>query len=357
MRRLIFTFLLLVSSFTLFYGQSEADKRQARKIGSDAMALIRVKSYEKSHKMLLICSKLDPDNFLYPYEIGYIYMLQKKYNQAIEYFEKAAEKDSVSDLCFQMLGNSYYLAGKRDLSKDAYARGLEKFPSSGRLYLGLGNASHDDMIKALSYYEYGVKVDPSYALNYYWLAKIFCNTPERIWGLIYGEIFLNLEQDTRRSDEISSLLYDTYREGIVKNDSITSVNFYRMAFTYKNENVTPTKILPISMIYDPCMKEAVKEVKEINLTSLDVIRSSFIRHYYQENYNISHPCILFEWHKTLMDKGYFDCYNYWLLEKGDPTDFSIWYASNQDRYEAFLKWFSENPLVLGPSRRFHRFAY
>jgi len=50
MRRLIFTFLLLVSSFTLFYGQSEADKRQARIIGSDAMALIRVKSYEKSHK-------------------------------------------------------------------------------------------------------------------------------------------------------------------------------------------------------------------------------------------------------------------------------------------------------------------
>ena len=105
--------------------------------------------------------------------------------------------------------------GQVDKSKEAYERGLQIFPNSGRLYLELGNIHQDDLNKALQYYEKGVQVDPTHSSNYYWLAKIFCNnTEEEVWGMVYGELFLNLERGSHRTEEISKLLYDTYKSEI-----------------------------------------------------------------------------------------------------------------------------------------------
>ncbi|MCB9018614.1 MAG: hypothetical protein WCU80_01845 [Paludibacteraceae bacterium] len=355
MKRLILSFLLLALPLSVFYGQSESEKRRAKKLASDAISLIRVGEHEQSRKMLEMSCKLDPKNFLYPYEIGYVYTLKNDYLKAASFFEKAVIREGATDQCFQMLGNAYFLGGKKAQAEDAYFRGLKMFPNSGRLYLGLGGVNQDDWVRALDFYEQGVKVDPAYALNYYWLAKIFCNSTEKIWGLLYGEMFMNLDKNSKQSDEISKLLYDTYRSGIIVGKDTVVVDFCRNSLTYPNEN--KKEILPLSMVYEPCMARAVRLGSKMDLASLNETRGVFIRCYYQENYQISHPCILFDWHKSLMDNGYFECYNYWLLRKGDSADFAIWYAVHEERYGQFLKWLSENSLQVGPAHRFHRFDY
>src|SRR5690606_10686824 len=106
-----------------------------------------------------------------------------------------------------------------------YEDGLKKFPLSGKLYLERGTMElkREDLDAALKYYEMGIKVDPNFPSNYYWASRIYSYTTETVWTLIYGELFMNLERNTKRTAEISKLLYDTYVESI-QIDSDTSFN-------------------------------------------------------------------------------------------------------------------------------------
>ncbi len=71
-----------------------------------------------------------------------------------------------------------------------------------------------DYNKALTYFEKGIEVAPNYSSNYYWCARLYCNSTEEVWGMIYGEIFMNLERNSKRTAEISKLLFDTYKKEI-----------------------------------------------------------------------------------------------------------------------------------------------
>ena len=72
-----------------------------------------------------------------------------------------------------------------------------------------------EIMQAIPYYEKGIEMAPEYPSNYYRLARIYCNSENEIWGVIYGEIFMNLERNTQRTREISALLYQTYQKALV----------------------------------------------------------------------------------------------------------------------------------------------
>lgn len=67
----------------------------------------------------------------------------------------------------------------------------------------------EDYDRAVSYYEKGVYVEPAYSSNYYRLAQLFLSSKDKFWGLIYGEIFMNLERNSQRTEEMSKWLFNT----------------------------------------------------------------------------------------------------------------------------------------------------
>jgi tetratricopeptide (TPR) repeat protein len=244
--------------------------------------------------------------------------------------------------------------GKPDKAIESYQKGLDDFPNSGKLYFELGNMQHDDLNKALEFYEKGIEVAPQYPSNYYAATKIFCNSTEEMWGMLYGELFINIERGSKRTEEISKLLFDTYFSEIqFTSDTSMTVSFCQNIVITDSKK----KSLPFSMIYEPGLLFAITISDTITLASLNKIRENYISFYYERKFNKSHPNIVFDWHKTLIEKEQFECYNYWLLMKGSTDEFNAWHVSNKERFDDFINWFSENPMVIDDKNKFHRFIY
>ncbi len=232
---------------------------------------------------------------------------------------------------------------------------MKIYPNSGRLYLEIGNVHQDDWNKALEYYEQGIRVDPAFSSNYYWLAKIFCSSNQEIWGMLYGEIFMNIERGSKRTEEISQLLFDTYKKEIqFTSDTSMTVSFCEnitiISDSKKNE-------LPFPMIYETGLILSIAIPDSITLESLNKIRTKFINYYFDEKFNKSQPNIVFDWHKELIKQEKFECYNYWLLMQGAPEEFNDWHKNNTERFDNFINWFSENPMSIDNKNKFHRLDY
>jgi hypothetical protein len=211
----------------------------------------------------------------------------------------------------------------------------------------------------LPFYEQGIRVDPAYPSNYFRATKLYCNSTDEIWGMIYGEIFMNLERNSARTQEISKLLYDTYKSQIkFTSDTSTSISFSKNNIINANELTKSAKIkIPFGMIYEPTMAFAVISEKVIDLNSLDRIRGRFIDFYFERSFHKTYPNVLFEYQKKVKDAGHLEAYNHWLLMMGDEPSFKLWQNANSDKWDSFVKWFTDNPLELDSGHSFYRDQY
>lgn len=222
----ITTFLAMaVFCLSAIFAQTTNESR-ARELIGEAVQLMDNGKIEESLKLLAQAEKLDPGNPTVAYETGYAYMLQKDFDLAIKTFAKLSKKRTARDIDYAMWGNCLDMNGEPDKALKVYDKGLKKFPLSGKLYTekGIMLMNAQEYEAAVQSWETGIHLDPDYPSNYYWASRLYAQTPERVWALIYGEVFINLEKESPRGDEISKLMFETYQKSINKT-SDTSVSF------------------------------------------------------------------------------------------------------------------------------------
>lgn len=351
--------LLLTSNI---FGQTESDKERAYEIAKKAIKVMDEGKIDESIKMLEQSQSLDPKNYLYPYEIGYAYFLKENHKKAIKTLKGVIKIEENNDQCFTLLGNIYDIVGQPAKAIEIYRKGLEKFPGSGRLYFELGNVQEvlKDNDNALSSWEQGILVSPSYPSNYHTASIYFCKyTTEKIWGIIYGEMFMNIERGSEKTVEISKLLFDTYLSSITfKSKKEVGVSFSKMMQMSLPSNGEDIK-LPFSMQFEMAMALAIAPEKKtrLDIASLHDIRTTFINHWYENKKDLDYPNILFDWHKEMIELGHFEAYNHWLLMKGNEDEFDKWLEGNKEKFDRFIEWFSGNPLKVDAENCFHRSQY
>jgi hypothetical protein len=219
----------------------------------------------------------------------------------------------------------------------------------------------NDYNAAISFYEKGIEVDPGYPSNYYRAAKIFCHTDEQVWGMIYGEIFMNLERNSQRTAEISKLLFDTYKSHIkFTSDTSLTVDFGGATIIIDDKTIKDPKNFKLPFgagAYGLTLTLAVTGEKTIDINSLDRIRTRFVQEYFNKDNATKYPNVLFDYQQKINVAGYLEAYNHWILMKGDETGFNRWLAENKTKWDAFRNWFSENKIVLDQSHKFYRAQY
>ncbi len=272
-----------------------------------------------------------------------------------------AHKD-VYALVFQQLGNVYDYLGNPEKATATYQKGLKQFPDSGPLYLEMGNMKlhQQKYADALPYYEKGIEVDPKFPSNYYWASKIYCNTTEGVWGMLYGELFMNLERNSKRTGEISKLLFDTYKSGITfSGDTSVGISFSKNNFI-STDDLKDTKNFKLPFgtgCYEPVLGFSIIGETQIDLASLNRIRNNFIVTYFSKGFSAKYPNVLFDYQKKIKDAGHIEAYNHWILMKGDEEGFDRWHAANRTQWDAFAKWFNDNPFKTDAGHRFYRLQY
>jgi len=358
----ILTGFALVMLFVIG-ANAQSKKEEARKMMMEAIEVMDNGNPEKAIEMLDEALKLDKKNTMIAYEKAYAYTMKKDYEKSIETLVKCLKHKDMFDQVYQLIGINYSYQGNREKAISYFDKGIGAFPNSGILYLERGNMELfiDSFNLALQYYEKGIEVAPMFPSNYYWASKLFCHSDEEVWGLIYGEIFMNLERSSKRTAEISKLLYDTFKSEIqISGDTLYTVSFSKKSETiniYGIEGLKNFKMPFGSFVYETNFTKALAGEKNIDLNSLSRIRERFIDFYYSGNFNEKYPIVLFDFHRELIKQGHFEAYNHWLFMMGDEEAFEVWYNENTMKFEGFADWYSDNVMKLNSENSFHRKKY
>ncbi len=166
---------------------------------------------------------------------------------------------------------------------------------------------------------------------------------------------MNLERNSSRTEEISQLLFDTYKSQITIAGATTKIDFCDIVID--SEKDLKKKNAPFCMVYGKALILAFDAVSEIDINALDKIRTNFIKEFYSQGSHKTHPNILFDFHNKIIQLGHFEAYNHWILMKGDEDKFLVWQSANPEKWNSFIAWFKENKLVVNENKKFSRLDY
>jgi hypothetical protein len=178
--------------------------------------------------------------------------------------------------------------------------------------------------------------------------------------MMYGEIFMNLERNSKRTAEISKLLFDIYKSEIkFSGDTGMTVSFSQNAtISLADLNDTANFKLPFGIgAYEPTLMFSLLSLRSVDMNTLDQIRTRFVENYFNNKMNLTYPNILFDYQKKIMEAGQLEAYNHWILMMGDEAAFTAWESANTSKWENFVKWFKENALEVNESSHFHSSQY
>jgi hypothetical protein len=172
-------------------------------------------------------------------------------------------------------------------------------------------------------WERGIRVDPGYSGNYYNAARFYFYTKDKVWGLIYGEIFVNMESLSDRGAAMKQLLLQGYKEKLFADVNIT-------AGQEKNKS-------EFSKAFLECMsKQSSLLNRGVTTETLTMIRSRFILEWF-DKYAGRFPYKLFDYQRQLLQEGIFNAYNQWLFGTVENlAAYDTWTKTHDEEYKMFI---------------------
>lgn len=363
MKRFFITTTIAIAVTTTAFAQKQSKKEQAQELMKTAIEKMDSNQLDESIELLKQAKKLDKKDSTYDYEIAYANYKKGNYSETISILEKIVKEENAHFEYYRLLGNSYDLSGQTDKAIEYYEKGISKFPQkAGRFYAESGAAEYGrkEYDKAISYWEKGIKAEPYYASNYYKLFNIFSMTDENIWTIFYGELFMNLEMNTARTEEISKLLYDTYQKTYVaKNETEGEFFFTKNTTVYidPNEKVTDKNMFNFELTYLAAYATGGGFPKGITIQSLYEAKKNLHFFWAQKEFGKEYPNKLMDLERKMIDDNVFEAYVYWLLSQGNIEEFRSWNDKNNDKFEAFAAWVKQNEIDLKPEYKYSRTDY
>jgi tetratricopeptide (TPR) repeat protein len=285
-----------------------------------AQAFMRSGDFDNAILVLNNAIKQDNRNLELKKNLVLAYTYKRDFAKALEVAKPLVEESDADEQTYQVAGNVYRALALYKDGEKMYKKALKKFPDSGPLYNEYGEMLWDNKdYSAINQWEKGIEVAPSYAGNYYNAASYYYFTKDKIWTLIYGEIFVNMESLTERSTEVKKMLLDTYKQKL----------FTDVDRKDKKQNDFEKAV---AETYD---KLSALTAKGITIESLNMIRTRFILDWYN-TYASKFPFKLFDYQQQLIRNGMFEAYDQWLFGPVDNlAAFDQWAKANSEAYTKF----------------------
>ena len=222
---------------------------------------------------------------------------------------------------FQLAGMMNKTTGDTKECEKVYKKGLKMFPDNGPLLSDYGEllwAKQD--FSAIKQWEKGIEEAPSYSGNYYNAARYYYFTKDKVWAIIYGEMFVNLESYSRRTVDIKNLLLESYKKLFTDADMM------------KNQEIKN----PFVVAFLSGMKNQAGIAKNgITTETLIMIRTRFLLDWFEKEAT-KFPFRLFEYQRQLIKEGNFDAYNQWLFGSVQNLPaFENWTNTHSAEYKQF----------------------
>ena len=327
MKHLFFAFA--VFSVTAAFAQSAHET---------AYSFMRSGDHDNAILVLNKAIQSEPDNEQLLQDLALAYYYKKDFATARTYAKKIADRDDAAVSSYQIAGTVYRALEEIKEADKVYKKAMKKYPNSGPLYSEYGEmlwSKNDE--GAIRQWEKGIEMDPSYPGNYYHAATYYYYTKDKIWSLIYGEIFVNMEYLTERAMEVKKQLLSAYKEKLFLN----------------NENEAGKKNAPFAnAVAETFAKQASLTSKGLTVETLTMIRTKFILDWFAK-YGDKFPFRLFDYQRQLIREGMFEAYNQWLFGPVDNlANFDQWTRTNNEAYKKFTT-FQRNRVFKMPAGQFY----
>ncbi len=314
----LLAFAVLVTTFS--FAQDDIKTLQ-----ETARTFMRSGDFDNAILVLNRALQQDNNNLELQKDLIMSYYLKRDYKKALSGVEALIDRDDADVVVYQLAGNVYKALEQTKDCERIYKRGLKKFPKSGPLYSEYGEllwSSKD--YSAIEQWEKGIQVDPAYGGNYYNAALYYFFTKDKVWSLIYGEIFVNMESLSERGAAIKQLLLQGYKEKLFAEADM-------MKNEEKNKNEFSKAFLNVMS------KQSSVANKGLTIETLTMIRSRFILDWFA-TYGTKYPFRLFDYQRQLLQEGMFEAYNQWLFGPVDNLSaYDNWTKTHAEQFTSFTE--------------------
>ena len=313
--------------------------QDAKQLHETAKGLMREGDYGNAALVLNKALALAPGDFEISKDLALDYYFNRDLTKGLEVIKPLLDRSDVDDQSFQIAGNIYKALEQNKEGEVLYKKGIKKFPKSGSLYNEYGELlSAQDNGSAINQWEKGIEQDPSYSGNYYNACKHYFFTDDKIWSIIYAEIFLNIESYSNRTAEIKNILLDSYKK-LFADDLIkysNGKNKFEQAFLQTMN------------------KQSGLAANGINAASLTMIRTRFNLDWF-ENYAAAFPFKLFDYHQQLLRDGIFPAYNQWIFGTAQNLSaYQAWTSTHAAEYTDFNTFQKGRVFKMPPAQYYHK---
>lgn len=292
--------------------------QDAKQLQENARIYMHKGDYPNAILILNRALIMQPDNLEIAKDLGLNYYYSQNYKKAIEVLTGLFDRKDVDDQCFQIAGDAHWALEEAKEAENVYRKGIKKLPNSGPLYNELGKVLWTKKdYGAIKEWEKGIEKDPLFADNYYNASKFYYFTIDKVWSLLYGEIFINIDPKSVYAPEIKNILSEGYKKlfadaDLEKNNK--DKNSFTIAFL-KTMN-----------------KQSSLAASGINTESLSKIRTGFILDW-DTVYASTYPFKLFQLHRQYIQEGLFDAYNQWVFATAQNlAAYQSWITAHSKEY-------------------------
>jgi tetratricopeptide (TPR) repeat protein len=310
--------------FIAVYAQNILIAQDVKQLHDNARDFMHKGDYANAILILNRALAKSPDNLEVTKTLGLNYYYSKDYKKCIEVLKRLFDRYDVDDQVFQIAGDAYWAMEDATGAEETYRRGIRKLPKSGPLYNELGKVlwTKNDF-SAIKEWEKGIEYDPRFAGNYYNASKYYYLSMDKVWSLIYGEIFINIDPKNVNTPEIKNILFEGYKKLFAEAD-IEKNN--------KDKN-------PFVQAYLKVMNKQTELLSMgVTVQSLSIIRTRFILEW-DAAFSAKFPFRLFQIHKQYIQEGIFEAYNQWVF-------------ANEQNMPAYQKWNTDHPKEYAALNRF-----
>lgn len=281
-----------------------------------------------------------PDDLELNKDLVLAYTLKRDYARAREKVIVLCDRPDADVICFQLAGNVFKALEEVKECEKYYKKGLKKFSNSGPLHSEYGELlwSAKDT-RAIDLWEKGIELDPGFGGNYYNAALYYYYTTEKVWGLLYGEIFVNLEGLSERGHSMRELLLKGYKEKLFADDDLGLL-------AEKTNN-------PFAKAY---LTEMAKQVsltaKGIDTETLTQIRTRFLLSWF-DGPGKQFPFKLFDAQRQWLQADLFQAYNQWLFVTPETqARHETWKKEHAETWARFQQ-FQQNRVFRVPAGQYY----
>jgi hypothetical protein len=172
--------------------------------------------------------------------------------------------------------------------------------------------------------------------SYELLATSFGNTTEKVWAVIYGEVYCNLSSDSDRISQIGSLVYQWYDGSLSKKSNGLSIDLTKNAQSSQMQ-------VPFESQFELSFLMGTMGLRSdptpLSVQKLTEIRKNQLSLWNQKKLPQTE---LVRRQEAILSAGHFEAYNYWLFKGARAEEFNEWSKGHQTQFEAWLEWQGKN---------------